>query len=58
MVILYRAGAILLFLFTLAAVTHDTQILRYLFAEQPATQAPTNTQQPKTVKDSDKFKEF
>lgn len=57
MLIVYRAGALLLFLITFIGVTHDTAILDYLFKVQPAPKPPPtapHTQIPKP----DRFQQF
>lgn len=57
MLVVYRAGAVLLFLITFISVTHDTAILDYLFKPQPEPKATPATPRNQ-VPQPDRFQQF
>jgi hypothetical protein len=57
MLVVYRAGAVLLFLITFISVTHDTAILDYLFKVQPDAK-PTAPTPRNAVPKPDRFQQF
>jgi hypothetical protein len=57
MLVIYRAGAVLMFLITFIAVSHDTAILDYIFKIQPEPKATATAPQAQVPK-PDRFQQF
>lgn len=56
MVFIYRAAALVLFMSTFAAVSHNTQIFNYLFMTQPEKGQQQQAKPP--IAEQDKIKEM